>query len=258
MQIANNPVSVATLTQITNFIFSSNKVFAGDIVVRNLADEAKFVANSISRSANMRLGENNGTIYSKGNIYGPLGNITNDAVFTWRSSHDTYLGSVSSTDRTVTLNANAGKVQTAYFGHCTIESSTTAASGIRSAIYTVGAGNPTVNVRNLTSSTAWLLGRYEVSTGSITDYTGGRWFSTTYDPPSLAAGALDAVQTITATGALIGDDVRVVFSNALGGLRLDAWVSAADTISFQFSNPTAGAINLNSGNVRVAWSRPTL
>lgn len=75
----------------------------------------------------------------------------------------------------------------------------------------------------------------------------------TYDPPSVAAGALDTVQTITVTGANIntGQTVEATFTRSLAGMRLEAWVSASNTVSYRFSNPTAGSIDLASGTVAV-------
>lgn len=75
----------------------------------------------------------------------------------------------------------------------------------------------------------------------------------TYDPPSLAPGVMDAVQTATVTGAALGDIAAASFSRDLQGVRLEAWVSAADTVSYRFSNPAgaSGTINLASGTVRL-------
>ena len=79
-----------------------------------------------------------------------------------------------------------------------------------------------------------------------------RWQNTaTYDPPSLAAAAFDTVQTMTVTGAALGDLVETSFSLNLQGAQLRAWVSAANTVSYQFSNPTAGVLDLASGTVKV-------
>lgn len=72
----------------------------------------------------------------------------------------------------------------------------------------------------------------------------------TYDPPSIAAGAVDTTQTMTVTGAALGDIVDVSFSVALAGARLEAWVSASNTVSYRFSNPTGSAIDLGSGTVK--------
>lgn len=79
--------------------------------------------------------------------------------------------------------------------------------------------------------------------------------SAVYDPPNLVAAAIDTEQSITVTGAALGDEVRASFSLDLQGLRLDAYVSAANTVKFRFSNPTAGAVNLGSGTVTVRLRR---
>jgi hypothetical protein len=71
----------------------------------------------------------------------------------------------------------------------------------------------------------------------------------TYDPPSLATGAVGPIQTVTVTGAVLGDFVKASFSKDLQGVRINAWVSAADTVKYQFGNPTAGTIDLASGTV---------
>jgi len=72
----------------------------------------------------------------------------------------------------------------------------------------------------------------------------------TYDPPSIAAGG-QATTTVTATGAFLGDTVTASFSNSLGGLTLSAYVSSTNTVTCVFFNPTAGAIDLASGTLRV-------
>jgi len=75
--------------------------------------------------------------------------------------------------------------------------------------------------------------------------------SATYNPPSLAAGVVDTVQTMTVTGAALGDAVVATFSLNLQGIELAAWVSAANTVSYQFRCPAGGAtIDLASGTVR--------
>jgi hypothetical protein len=84
---------------------------------------------------------------------------------------------------------------------------------------------------------------------NITDVTA------TYNPPSLASGAVATIQTATVTGAALGDFVKASFSKDLQGVRVYAWVSAADTVSYQFHNPTAGAIDLASGTVRLRVER---
>src|SRR5690606_12025882 len=75
--------------------------------------------------------------------------------------------------------------------------------------------------------------------------------STTYDPPPLDAGAADTTQTITVTGAAVGDYVTASFSNSLNGVTLLAWVSSSNTVAFKFINNSGGGVNLSSGTVRV-------
>jgi hypothetical protein len=73
----------------------------------------------------------------------------------------------------------------------------------------------------------------------------------TYDPPSLAAGVVDTIGTITVTGAALGDIADVSFSLDLQGIDLKAWVSATNTVSYQFSCPAGGAtVDLGSGTVK--------
>jgi len=72
----------------------------------------------------------------------------------------------------------------------------------------------------------------------------------TYDPASLAAGAVGTIQTLAVPGALLGDLVEASFSLDLQGVGINAWVSAADTVKYQFRNPTAAPIDLGSGTVK--------
>jgi hypothetical protein len=77
------------------------------------------------------------------------------------------------------------------------------------------------------------------------------WQNTaTYDPASIAAGAVAAAQTMTVSGAVLGDLVEASFSLDLQGVGINAWVSAADTVKYQFRNPTAAPIDLGSGTVK--------
>lgn len=70
------------------------------------------------------------------------------------------------------------------------------------------------------------------------------------DPDSLAAGAVSSISTVTVSGASLGDFVDVSFSLNLQGVVIDAWVSATDVVSYQFRNPTAGAVDLGNGTLR--------
>jgi hypothetical protein len=72
----------------------------------------------------------------------------------------------------------------------------------------------------------------------------------TYDPASIAAGTVGAAQTMTVSGAALGDLVEASFSLDLQGVGINAWVSAADTVKYQFRNPTAAPIDLGSGTVK--------
>lgn len=75
----------------------------------------------------------------------------------------------------------------------------------------------------------------------------------TYDPPSIAPGDVD-VTTVTVTGALLGQQAAAAFSLDLAGLYLTASVTAADTVTVTFVNPTAGAIDLDEGILTAfAW-----
>jgi hypothetical protein len=72
----------------------------------------------------------------------------------------------------------------------------------------------------------------------------------TYDPPSLATAASSPIQTMTVTGAIVGDGVNMSFSNSLAGARLTGWVSAANTVSYYFTNEAgANPLDLASGTV---------
>jgi len=75
--------------------------------------------------------------------------------------------------------------------------------------------------------------------------------SVVYDPAPITTGSRAAIQTLACAGVTLGMPVRASFSLDLQGLSINAWVSAADTISFQFFNPTAGALDLGSGTVTV-------
>lgn len=73
--------------------------------------------------------------------------------------------------------------------------------------------------------------------------------SVTYDPPSLATGAVSPIQTLAHAGVALGDYVVASFSNDLQGVILNAWC-VGDNVKFQFFNPTAGVVDLGSGTVK--------
>jgi hypothetical protein len=98
----------------------------------------------------------------------------------------------------------------------------------------------------------YALARYE-ATGD--KETGKRIYrgSTVYDPPSLAAGAKTAIQTMSMPGVALGDKVEdVSFSVNLAGARVHAGVSAANTVSYYFINENgANPLDLASGTLLV-------
>jgi hypothetical protein len=71
-----------------------------------------------------------------------------------------------------------------------------------------------------------------------------------YDPPSLTTGT-SATTTVTVTGAAVGAHVSVAFAQDLQSIQVDAWVSAADTVTVRFLNETGTTINLLSGTLSV-------
>jgi hypothetical protein len=87
--------------------------------------------------------------------------------------------------------------------------------------------------------------------GYETEFSG----SATYDPPSLADGT-GVTTTIAVTGAALGDFALAAFSNALQGIILTAWVSAADVVSVRFQNESGGAVDLSSGTLRARVLKP--
>lgn len=82
---------------------------------------------------------------------------------------------------------------------------------------------------------------------ALDDYLTG---SKTYDPGNLADGAGETT-TVTVTGAAGGDFASASWSANTQGVMLDAWVSAADTVTVRFQNETGGAVDLLSGTLRV-------
>lgn len=79
--------------------------------------------------------------------------------------------------------------------------------------------------------------------------------TTTYDPPSLAAGVQDAIQTLALPGAMPGDVVDASFTNDLAGVALRAWVAVGGSAKFVFDNRTAAAVDLASGTVTLKVRR---
>ena len=74
-------------------------------------------------------------------------------------------------------------------------------------------------------------------------------YSGTYDPASIAANTA-ITTTVTVTGAVLGSYVMPSFSLSLANIILTAYVSADDSVTFIFFNPTGAAIDLDSGTLK--------
>jgi len=74
--------------------------------------------------------------------------------------------------------------------------------------------------------------------------------SDTWDPGSIANGAMEA-KDITVAGAALGDFVLASVSIDLLDLVLDANVTAANTVTAVLANNTGGAVDLGSLTVAV-------
>jgi len=122
---------------------------------------------------------------------------------------------------------------------------------------TSSSANSMINGNMVTGCTLGILASHTAIYGenrissNTTNFSGvyAPWISTTFNPPSIAAGGTTTT-TLTVTGAALGDFVEASFSLDLQGIQMRAYVSAADTVTFVFQNPTAGAIDLASGTLR--------
>ncbi|MER9450108.1 hypothetical protein [Mesorhizobium sp. M0254] len=76
-----------------------------------------------------------------------------------------------------------------------------------------------------------------------------------YDPPSLADGA-GVTTTVTVTGAALGDVAQASHTQPLQGITVNAWVSAADTVSVRFQNESGGVLDLASGTLTAIVIKP--
>lgn len=91
-----------------------------------------------------------------------------------------------------------------------------------------------------------------INTGSL--ITVDKTASITFDPPSLAPSGTtgdSTTTTVTLSGAAIGDNVSAAFSRYNASIRLHPVVSAADTVTVEFKNISATAVDLASGVLRV-------
>lgn len=74
--------------------------------------------------------------------------------------------------------------------------------------------------------------------------------STTWDPPSIAAGSTAGVN-VTVTGATVGDFAVASFSINISNLSLSAAVVATNTVTVRLDNNSASPIDLASGTLKV-------
>jgi hypothetical protein len=248
------PVTASGFSKVSSWLFKGNDVFGGDVIFRDLADGAKFHDNTFAQGANIRPSANNGRIQSKGNLISLFVPLTADAEFNWYGDGDRCIGAASGTDVPFVLNANLGKVQAAHLTGGSIDSYTTGTP--RAMVKAQGAGNPTITMKGVKTNTSWSLGRCERVTGTITD-DGEAFIGSTITPASLAPGAADAVHTLTAYGARIGDAVTIGYSTDLKGQQVVGWVSANDTISYYVQNPSGnpvGTAAVGTGHVTARYS----
>ncbi len=97
----------------------------------------------------------------------------------------------------------------------------------------------------------YLEGAYNIS-GDHTLIDGHyRPRTATVNPASVSSGAATTPATITVENAVLGDRVEATFSLPLQGLVLNAWVSAIDTVSYNFVNLTGGSVDLGSGVIEI-------
>jgi hypothetical protein len=82
--------------------------------------------------------------------------------------------------------------------------------------------------------------------------------SVTYDPANITGTATTTEQDITVTGVKVGDIVLAVNkpSHNAGVTIGNVRVKAADTISIQWVNATAGAVNPGSEAYSIVIARP--
>jgi hypothetical protein len=123
------------------------------------------------------------------------------------------------------------------------------------ATWTIDAG--TIGATQLASSgvtaSTYALGTFTVDQdGRITSATNGVLAaSAVLDFPSTTAGGTQDL-TVTVTGAIDGDPVSIGVPNACATVgTFFGWVSATNTVSIRFYNPSGGSVNPTSGTFKV-------
>lgn len=113
-------------------------------------------------------------------------------------------------------------------------------------------GSPSVTLRSNTSSLRLSL-YANFATKNIAIVSNQAVSATkTFNPPSLNANATTALTTVTLSGATVGANVNVSFSQPLGvSARIWGEVTAANTVTVYLQNLTAAALDLPSGDITV-------
>lgn len=181
----------------------------------------------------------------------PAANVAYDVAWPSMSFYPSRTGPYS-----VTLNGNYGysngQTVTFYYSQNSAQVMTFAATGAGMKLpedrKLMGRGDRLVLQWDYRAAT-WVEKEYVCTTKQR--YTG----SATYDAPSIAAGATTTT-TVTVTGAAMGDFVdRISLGVSAAGLILSGYVSAANTVTVQLYNPTAGAVDLASTTLAVEVKR---
>ena len=109
------------------------------------------------------------------------------------------------------------------------------------------------NIEGILRQITTVLGQINTSVGNVNAaitavFPPALSSSTAFTPGSIAAGA-SVTHTITVAGATVGEISAASFSNSLNGILLSSYVSAANTVTAVFYNPTASPIVLGAGTI---------
>jgi hypothetical protein len=185
-------------------------------------------------------------------IYNSTG--TGNALLKFASSHNRLLLR-NSTD-TVYRDLQAGEIVTQGTVRAANDASSSIAFEAINHAYNVGALKLGTNYLWVDSSGALRL-KASAPTSNTDGTVLGPWLraSTTFDPPSINAGAV-ATTAVTVTGAAAGDFAVASFSDTSTSnasvVEVSAKVTGADAVTVYFKNHHSAAVNLASGTLRVA------